>query len=103
MTATPGPATCRVARVPMLYISVPDDERHTLLDALGRLDLGDAKVVDATEDPTKIGLLISDAADPHRATERVGLIIDEAGRVAGRPFRAVATGETFWPDTGEKL
>jgi hypothetical protein len=90
--------------MPMLYIAVPDEERHALLDALRQLDLGDAKVVDATEDPTKIGLLISDMTDdPHQATERVGLILDEASRVAGRPFRAIATGETFWPETGEKL
>jgi hypothetical protein len=87
----------------MLYIAVPDEERQALLDALRQLDLGDAKVVDATEEPRKIGLLISDMTDPHQATERVGAILDEASRVAGRPFRATATGETLWPETGEKL
>jgi hypothetical protein len=87
----------------MLYIAVPSEERQAFLDALGQLNLSDAQVVDTTDDPGKIGLLITDSSDPHYVAERVGSIIDEAGLVAGCPFRAVATGESFWPDTGEKL
>lgn len=84
--------------MPLLFISVPPENRSDLLAALRQLELADAEIVENAAEPGDLALKVDDAMEPAAAAERVGQILDAANEIAGRQLGAIATGEAGWGD-----
>lgn len=84
--------------MPLLFISVPSENRSNLLAALRQLELADAEIVENAAEPGDLALKVDDAMEPAAAAERVGQILDAANEIAGRQLGAIATGEAGWGD-----
>jgi hypothetical protein len=82
--------------MPIVSLSVPDDQHADLLDALKRLGATDAEVVEDTGEPGRIGLRFAESVDQRTAAHRAGQIIDGANEIAGRKFDVHGTTEAGW-------
>ncbi|HKF83709.1 MAG TPA: hypothetical protein VKB23_12210 [Solirubrobacterales bacterium] len=82
--------------MPLVFISVPPENRSDLLAALRRLELADAEIVENATETGDLALKVDDLMEPVAAVERVGQILDAANEASGRQLRAIATGESGW-------
>lgn len=82
--------------MPLIFIGVPNENRRVLLDALHKLDLDGAEIVEDSAEPGDLALRVDDAMEPAAAAERVGQILIAANEIAGRQLGAIATGEAGW-------
>ena len=89
--------------MPLLFLSVPPENRSALLDALAAVVPDDVAVVTDHPNPGNIALSIGSLEDPFLAASRVGEILEAADKSAGRRLGAIATGETGWGDPPEIL
>jgi len=84
--------------MPLMFISVPSENRNDLLMALQQLELTDAELVENAAESGDLALKVHDSMEPAIAAERVGQILDAANEIAGRQLGAIATGESGWGD-----
>jgi hypothetical protein len=88
--------------MPLVYISVPPENRTDLIAALRKLELKDGDLIEDSPESGDLAISFKDV-DPFVAAEATGRLLIAASEVAGRQLGAIATGEAGWGDPPQKI